>query len=143
MFIFTFCCDIITHGDKKMENAYKVFNISKELEEVSRKTEEEVKEQFKKLEETALYNQARVLKAFQNVPVTSIHFGKSTGYGHGDAGREAIEKIYAELFDTEDALVRVQFVSGTHTIATAMKALLNYGDKILAISGRPYDTLSK
>ena len=125
-----------------MENAYRLFNISKELEEISRKTEEEVKEQFKELEETALYNQARVLKAFQNVPVTSIHFGKSTGYGHGDAGREAIEKIYAELFDTEDALVRVQFVSGTHTIATAMKALLNYGDKLLAISGQPYDTLS-
>ncbi len=125
-----------------MESAYRLFNISENLEKVSRKTEEEIQGVFKQIEENALYNQARVLKAFQNVPITSVHFGKSTGYGHGDVGREAIEKVYAELFDAEDALVRVQFVSGTHTLATALKAILNYGDELLAISGQPYDTLS-
>lgn len=125
-----------------MESAYKLFNISEELEKISRKTEEEIKDIFKELEETALYNQARVLKAFQSVPITTAHFGKSTGYGHGDIGREAIERLYANIFDAEDALVRVQFVSGTHTLATALKALLNYGDEMLAISGRPYDTLA-
>ncbi len=124
-----------------MQSAYKLFNISKELEELSRKTEDELKDKFKELEETALYNQARVLKAFQNVPITQMHFQKSTGYGHGDVGREAIEKVYAEIFDAEDALVRVQFVSGTHTLATALKGILNYNDEMLAISGRPYDTL--
>lgn len=124
-----------------MENAYRLFNISQELEKISRKSEEEVKDIFKQIEENALYNQARVLKAFQNVPITQVHFSKTTGYGHGDIGREAIEKLYAELFNTEDALVRVQFVSGTHTLATALKGLLNYGDEMLAISGRPYDTL--
>lgn len=124
-----------------MESAYKLFNISEELEQIARKSEEEIKEQFKRLEENALYNQARVLKAFQSVPITMAHFGKSTGYGHGDLGREAIEKLYANIFETEDALVRIQFVSGTHTLATALKALLNYGDEMLAISGRPYDTL--
>ncbi len=125
-----------------MESAYRLFNISEKLEKVSKKTEEEIQDVFKQIEENALYNQARVLKAFQNVPITSVHFGKSTGYGHGDVGREAIEKVYAELFDAEDALVRVQFVSGTHTLATALKAILNYGDELLAISGQPYDTLS-
>ena len=129
------------YGDKEMENAYRLFNISEELEKIARKSEEEVKDIFKELEENALYNQARVLKAFQSVPITQAHFGKSTGYGHGDIGREAIEKLYSNLFETEDALVRVQFVSGTHTLATALKALLNYGDEMLAISGKPYDTL--
>lgn len=124
-----------------MENAYRLFNISQELEEIARKSEEEVKDIFKEIEERTLYNQARVLKAFQNVPITQVHFQKTTGYGHGDIGREAIEKLYAELFETEDALVRVQFVSGTHTLATALKGLLNYGDEMVAISGRPYDTL--
>ncbi len=124
-----------------MQSAYKLFNISNELEELARKSEKEVEPIFKQIEETALYNQAKVLKAFQNVPITQSHFTKSTGYGHGDLGREAIEKVYAEIFETEDALVRVQFVSGTHTIATALKGLLNYGDEMLAISGRPYDTL--
>ena len=123
-----------------MENAYRLFNISQELEDIARKSEEEIKDQFKQIEETALYNQARVLKAFQSVPVTQVHFQKTTGYGHGDIGREAIEKLYANLFETEDALVRVQFVSGTHTLATALKGVLNYGDEMVAISGRPYDT---
>lgn len=124
-----------------MENAYRLFNISQELEKIARKSEEEIKYIFNQIEETALYNQARVLKAFQNVPVTQVHFQKTTGYGHGDIGREAIEKLYAELFETEDALVRVQFVSGTHTLATALKGVLKYGDEMVAISGRPYDTL--
>lgn len=124
-----------------MENAYRLFNISQELEKIARKSEEEIKDIFNQIEETALYNQARVLKAFQNVPVTQVHFQKTTGYGHGDIGREAIEKLYAELFETEDALVRVQFVSGTHTLATALKGVLKYGDEMVAISGRPYDTL--
>ena len=142
MFILHLCCDIITIGDKKMESAYKLFNISEELEKLARQSEDECKEVFKRIEENALYNQARVLKAFQSVPITTTHFGKSTGYGHGDPGREAIEKLYANLFEAEAALVRVQFVSGTHTLATALKGLLEYGDEMLAVSGRPYDTLA-
>ena len=66
---------------------------------------------------------------------------KTTGYGYNDVGREVIEKIYADVFHTEDSLVRVQFVNGTHTISTVLKALLMPGDNLLAISGRPYDTL--
>ena len=142
MFILHHHCDIITIGDKKMESAYKLFNISEELEKLARQSEDECKEVFKRIEENALYNQARVLKAFQSVPITTTHFGKSTGYGHGDPGREAIETVYANLFEAEAALVRVQFVSGTHTLATALKGLLEYGDEMLAVSGRPYDTLA-
>ena len=142
MFILCPSCDIITIGDKKMESAYKLFNISEELEKLARQSEDECKEVFKRIEENALYNQARVLKAFQSVPITTTHFGKSTGYGHGDPGREAIETVYANLFEAEAALVRVQFVSGTHTLATALKGLLEYGDEMLAVSGRPYDTLA-
>ena len=142
MFILCLSCDIITIGDKKMESAYKLFNISEELEKLARQSEDECKEVFKRIEENALYNQARVLKAFQSVPITTTHFGKSTGYGHGDPGREAIETVYANLFEAEAALVRVQFVSGTHTLATALKGLLEYGDEMLAVSGRPYDTLA-
>ena len=125
-----------------MESAYKLFNISEKLEKLARQSEDECKDVFKRIEENALYNQARVLKAFQSVPITTTHFGKSTGYGHGDPGREAIETVYANLFEAEAALVRVQFVSGTHTLATALKGLLEYGDEMLAISGRPYDTLA-
>ena len=125
-----------------MESAYKLFNISEKLEKIARQSEDECKDVFKRIEENALYNQARVLKAFQSVPITTTHFGKSTGYGHGDPGREAIEKLYANLFEAEAALVRVQFVSGTHTLATALKGLLEYGDEMLAVSGRPYDTLA-
>ena len=125
-----------------MESAYKLFNISEKLEKLARQSEDECKEVFKRIEENALYNQARVLKAFQSVPITTTHFGKSTGYGHGDPGREAIETVYANLFEAEAALVRVQFVSGTHTLATALKGLLEYGDEMLAVSGRPYDTLA-
>ena len=125
-----------------MESAYKLFNISEKLEKLARQSEDECKEVFKRIEENALYNQARVLKAFQSVPITTTHFGKSTGYGHGDPGREAIETVYANLFEAESALVRVQFVSGTHTLATALKGLLEYGDEMLAVSGRPYDTLA-
>ncbi len=70
-----------------------------------------------------------------------MHFTKTTGYGYDDAGREVIEKIYARIFNAEDSLVRVQFVNGTHAIATVLKALLMPGDELLAISGKPYDTL--
>ena len=125
-----------------MESAYKLFNISEKLEKLARQSEDECKDVFKRIEENALYNQARVLKAFQSVPITTTHFGKSTGYGHGDPGREAIETVYANLFEAEAALVRVLFVSGTHTLATALKGLLEYGDEMLAVSGRPYDTLA-
>lgn len=124
-----------------MREAYKLFNISDKIIDLANETEVEVSEVFKDISDIALYNEAKVLKAFKKEKITQVHFGKTTGYGYSDIGREAIEKVFSDIFNTEDALVRIQFVSGTHTIATVLNGLLMPGDKMLAISGRPYDTL--
>ncbi|MEG2348476.1 MAG: methionine gamma-lyase family protein [Clostridia bacterium] len=128
------------NGDK-MEKAYEMFNISEQLEKLTNETEKEVAEVYNDIQNTALFNQAKVLKAFQEFKVSTVHLGKTTGYGYDDAGREVIEKIYAKIFHTKDSLVRIQFVNGTHTIATVLRALLMPKETLLAISGRPYDTL--
>lgn len=124
-----------------MKNIEDMFNIDKKMLEKSKGIENELSEVYNNLEDVSLYNQAKVLNAFKNNKVSVIHFNKTTGYGYNDAGREVIEKIYAEVFNTEDSLVRVQFVNGTHTIATVLQALLMPEDILLAISGKPYDTL--
>lgn len=124
-----------------MENICGVFNIPKEIIDIANESEEEVLSMYQKVDQIAMYNQAKVLKAFQDNNISTVHLGKTTGYGYDDAGRDAIEKLYAQIFKTEDSLVRVQFVNGTHAIATVLKALLMPGDNMLAISGKPYDTL--
>lgn len=124
-----------------MENSFELLGISNEIEKLSIKTEEKYKGNFEEISYIELYNQAKVLKAFKEAEVSQVHFTKTTGYGYDDIGRETIEKIYSKIFGTEDALVRVQFVNGTHTIATALEAMLLPGDKLLAITGKPYDTL--
>lgn len=124
-----------------MNDAYKMYGISDKIIKLANECEEEINELYNEHEGIALYNQAKILKSFQKNKLSQIHFGSTTGYGFGDVGREIIEKVYADIFNTEDALVRVQFVSGTHTIATVLQALLMPGDKMLAISGKPYDTL--
>lgn len=123
------------------KDAYKMFNISDKVIDLSNEVEEIIKEEFKKVDDIAFFNQAKVLKAFNEEKISQMHFGKTTGYGYDDIGREAIEKIYAKIFKAEDALVRIGFVNGTHTLATALRACLMPGDKLLAISGKPYDTL--
>lgn len=124
-----------------MENICGVFNIPKEIIDIANESEEEVLSKYQKVDQIAMYNQAKVQKAFQDNNISTVHLGKTTGYGYDDAGRDAIEKLYAQIFKTEDSLVRVQFVNGTHAIATVLKALLMPGDNMLAISGKPYDTL--
>ena len=124
-----------------MKNAYEIFNINTKLESLAKETEKELEDIYKGIEEIALINQAKILKAFQDVKISEMHFGSTTGYGHADSGRDAIEELYANVFEAEDALVRIQFVSGTHTIATVLKGILMPKDKLLAISGKPYDTL--
>lgn len=124
-----------------MNNAYNMFNISKDVQIKAEESERKIENIFKELSDLALFNQAKVLKAFHDNKVAQIHFGKTTGYGYGDIGRETIETIYSQILKTEDALVRVQFVNGTHAISTALYALLMPGDILLSITGRPYDTL--
>jgi len=128
-------------GDKM--NVNKLFNISDRISNISEECENELKEIFKEFEYTSYVNQAKILKSFQDNKVATMHLGSSTGYGYGDPGREVIEKIYSDVFGAEDALVRVQFVNGTHAISTALFACLKSGDELLYITGKPYDTLAE
>lgn len=107
------------------------------------RVEEIVRGRFQEIDVTAEINQSRVLESFRKHRVSEAHFYPSTGYGYDDEGREVLEKIYADVFATEDAIVRPQIVSGTHAIATVLFALLSPGDGLLYITGKPYDTLLK
>lgn len=100
-----------------------------------------LKEQFSKIDEICESNTAKVLHAFWENHVSESHFTSTTGYGYDDLGRDTIEKVYSTVFETEDALVRNQFISGSHALAKTLFGLLRPGDLLLSISGRPYDTL--
>ena len=113
------------------------------MNELVDKYEQELKEEFKKIDQICEFNSKKVLNAFNNNSVSESHFVSSTGYGYNDIGREVIEKIYSDIFKTEDALVRSQFISGTHAITVALFALLRPNDTLLSISGKPYDTLDE
>lgn len=104
-------------------------------------SEKELDEEFKKIDEICEYNSLKVLNAFWNNKLSEAHFLQTTGYGYDDIGRDVIEKIYAEIFGAEDALVRSQFISGSHALTVALFAYLRPGDTMLSISGLPYDTL--
>lgn len=120
---------------------YKEFGISNKVIELSTKAEQDVENIFKKIDNTCEYNTLKVLKAFQEEHISDIHFGSTTGYGYSDIGRDAIERVYSRIFKSEDALVRSQFISGTHALTVALFALLRPGDTLLSITGLPYDTL--
>lgn len=113
------------------------------LLKLANEVDEEIKEVIRKIDEDAMYNSIKVLEAFQKNNISEMHFNSTTGYGYNDVGREAIEKIFAEVLGAEDSLVRNQFISGTHALTVALFALLRPGDTMLAISGKPYDTLDE
>jgi len=121
----------------------EIIGLDRELAELDRQVVEEIGEQSKKIDEVRLFNQAKVLKAMQEKRLSESHFAGSTGYGYGDTGREVTDKIFAQVFGGEDALVRVQMVSGTHALATCLKGVLRPGDTVLSVTGRPYDTLEE
>ena len=103
--------------------------------------EEELKEEFKKIEELEFTNSKKVLDAFQKYHFSDTHFGTTTGNGYDDIGRDTIEKVFADVLGAEDALVRSQFISGSHALTVALFAFLRPGDLMLSITGTPYDTL--
>ncbi len=105
------------------------------------KCEEECQEEFKKIDKVAEINSKKVLDAFQKNKLSENHFVSTTGYGYNDIGRDVIEDIYKDVFETESALVRSQFISGSHALTVALFSLLRPGDLLLSISGLPYDTL--
>ena len=115
--------------------------INNKVKEIITKAENELKEQFTIIDDICEYNSDKVLSAFQKHQVSEVHFNETTGYGYGDLGREVIEKIYADIFNTEDALVRGQFISASHALTVTLFGLLRPNDIMLSISGKPYDTL--
>lgn len=117
------------------------FNISPRIEAAAEKALKKCEVQFRSIEETTEYNQLKVQKAFIDFGISERHFGVSTGYGYGDSGRETLDKVWAQVFGCEDALVRHNFTCGTHTLAVALFGVLRPGDKMLCVSGQPYDTL--
>lgn len=119
------------------------FNHGEQLQKLVTEVEQQIEPQFKKIKEVVEFNQWRVLQAFRKYEVGEHHFIPSTGYGYDDQGRDTLERVYAELFGTESAIVRQQLISGTHAIATCLFGVLRPGDHLLYITGKPYDTLAQ
>ena len=111
--------------------------------EIIKKAEQEIKEQFDITDEIRDYNQEKVLNAFIENRVAPEHFYTVSGYGHDDLGREVLDKVFADVFKTEKALVRIHFASGTHTLACALFGNLKYGEKLISVAGEPYDTMQE
>ena len=127
----------------KDEYISKNFGISQEILKLISEAEAEISPQFQHIEGTAEINQLKVMKAFSDNRVSEAHLLPATGYGYDDLGRDTLDKVYAQVFGAEDALVRHNFVNGTHTIYTALSAVLRPGDTLLAATGKPYDTLEE
>lgn len=120
---------------------YSEFGISEEIENVANEVESELKSIFDEYENNCIKSSMKVLKAFQDNKVSTTDFNEVTGYGYYDGGREKLEKIYAQIFGAEDAIVRPQIMSGTHALTISLFGLLKYGDTMISITGEPYDTL--
>lgn len=111
------------------------------IDELIKSSEIELAEKFREIDELAYINSKKVLDAFQKYNVSQAHFNSTTGYGYDDLGRDTLENIFADVFGCEDALVRSQFISGSHALTVALFAFLRPGDLMLSITGTPYDTL--
>ncbi len=113
------------------------------LEDIVGEVEDLITPVYRKLDHISLHNHSKVLRAFHKARVSEFHLKGSTGYGYGDAGRDAVESVFASVFGAEAALVRGQIVSGTHAITLCLFGILRPGDEVLSISGTPYDTLQE
>ncbi len=127
----------------KLEEMYAQMGLSPEVIAFGEKIEKDLKERFEEIDETAEYNQMKVLKAMQDARVSDIHFAATTGYGYNDLGRDTLEEVYAKAFHGESALVRPQLISGTHALHVALSGNLRPGDELLSPVGKPYDTLEE
>lgn len=117
------------------------FDIDERIERLGERAEQECAPIFAKIDETARYNAAKVLRAFADQRVSEPCFGASTGYGYGDMGRDVLDAVWAQVLGAEDALVRHNFVSGTHALTVALFGVLRPGDRMVAVTGKPYDTI--
>lgn len=119
------------------------FRIAPRIMQLAEQAEQIAAQKFAEIDANAAYNGEKVLAAFIKNRVSEPCFYGSTGYGYGDIGRETLDKVYAQVLDAEDALVRHTFVSGTHALSVALFGVLRPGDKLLAVTGKPYDTLEE
>jgi len=124
-----------------LNSFYSEMGIDPKLAELGYKIEEDLKDRFRAIDKTAEYNQLKILKAMQDNRVSDVHFAATTGYGYNDIGRDTLERVYADVFHAEDALVRPQLISGTHALTVALFGNLKPGDELLSPVGKPYDTL--
>lgn len=125
------------------KDMYKQLGISDAVYAFGESIVAELQPRFAKIDETAEYNQMKVISAMQKNKVSEMHFAATTGYGYNDSGRETLEQVYADTFHTEAALVRPQITCGTHALAVALSANLRPGDELLSPVGKPYDTLEE
>ena len=123
-------------------NINNFFNIDERLTQLDEKILAEISPRFKETDDITEYNQLKMLSAFIKNGVTESAFAGSTGYGYDDRGREILERVMADAMGAEDSLIRHNFVSGTHTLTVALFGLLRPGDKVLVLTGRPYDTIT-
>lgn len=122
---------------------YEEFGIKKEILELSKKVEEELRPYYAAIDQICEENSLKVLSAFQKYRIAESHFNSTTGYGYNDIGRDTIEEVFKEVLGAEDCLVRSQFISGTHALTVSLFAFLRPGDLMLSITGKPYDTLDE
>lgn len=125
----------------KLEEMYRQFGIGKEVMDFGAEVLADIQERFEQIDEVAELNQLKVIHAMQKNRVSESHLWGSTGYGYHDTGRDILEAVYADIFQTEDALVRSQIACGTHALTIALSAILRPGDELLSPVGKPYDTL--
>ena len=128
---------------QKIQKLYEQTGISPEVHDFGEKIEKSLKERFDKIDKMAELNQLKVIHAMQEARVNAECFNYASGYGYNDFGRDTLEKVYANVFHTEDALVRPQITCGTHALALTLSANLRPGDELLSIAGKPYDTLEE
>ncbi len=127
--------------NKELQASYEALGINPKVLSYCSNIENKLKERFDSIDRIAEYNQMKVLAAMQKNRLSDVHFAATTGYGYNDMGRDTLEKVYADVFHTEEALVRPQLISGTHALTVALSGNLRPGDELLSPVGKPYDTL--
>lgn len=122
---------------------YKEFDISPRVVKLFKSVDNIIQDDFCFFDNIAEYNQYKVLAAFHKNMISESHLTGTTGYGYGDKGRDTLDRVFSDIFHTEDALVRSQIINGTHAIATCLYGVLRPGDELLSVTGKPYDTLEE
>ena len=129
--------------EEQLEALYEKMGVSRKVLNLSMEVEASLKDRFQQIDKVTQYNQMKVLNAMQKNKLSEAHFSPTTGYGYNDIGRETLEKVYADIFHTEKALVRSQITCGTHALYLALSAILRPGDELISPVGKPYDTMEE